>query len=81
MAENEKKPSTEEAASDGGGGKDSGAKTKENCGSQFQRNTVNKTSFKGRCDELKGYVYDCTNSAKAADMYIKTTREISEYLA
>jgi hypothetical protein len=44
-----------------------------------QRAGITKTAFEGRSDDLKGYIYDCTNAAKAADMYTKTTREIAEY--
>jgi hypothetical protein len=36
--------------------------------------------FKGKCEDLKGHIYDCTNAAQAADMYTKTTREIAEYI-
>ena len=34
--------------------------------------------FEGKCDELKGHVYDCTN-IRQADQYARTTKEISEY--
>jgi hypothetical protein len=39
-----------------------------------------KTTFKGKCEDLKGHIFDCTGSTKAADMYTKTTREIAEYI-
>ena len=35
--------------------------------------------FEGKCDDLKGYIYDCTD-AKQADAYTKTTKEIAEYV-
>ena len=39
-----------------------------------------KTSkFEGRCDDLKGHVYDCSNPRQAADEFTRTTREIAEY--
>ena len=42
----------------------------------------NKTSpgkrFEGRCEELKGYIYDCTGTQQA-DMFIKTSQQIAEY--
>jgi hypothetical protein len=41
---------------------------------------VPAVGFEGKCDGLKGHVYDCANAAKAADMYTKTTREIAEYI-
>ena len=34
--------------------------------------------FEGRCEELKGYIYDCTG-AQQADMFIKTSQQIAEY--
>ena len=37
------------------------------------------TKFEGRCDELKGYVYDYGES-KNASQYIQTTKEISTYV-
>lgn len=35
--------------------------------------------FEGKCDDLKGYIYDCAD-AKQADAYTKTTKEIAEYV-
>ncbi len=35
--------------------------------------------FEGRCDELKGHVYDCSNPQRAADKFTRTTREIAKY--
>ena len=37
------------------------------------------TKFEGRCDELKGYVYDYGES-KNANQYVQTTKEISTYV-
>ncbi len=40
---------------------------------------VNTWNFKGRCDELKGHVYDCSNPRQAADEFTKTTKKVTEY--
>ena len=34
--------------------------------------------FEGRCEELKGYIYDCTGTQQA-DMFVKTSQQIAEY--
>jgi len=36
--------------------------------------------FDGRCDELKGYVYDL-NGSRSADIFTKTTKEVADYVA
>ena len=36
--------------------------------------------FEGRCDDLKGYVYDYTDARNAADTYVQTTKEVAEYV-
>jgi hypothetical protein len=38
-----------------------------------------ETKFTGRCDELKGKIYDCSEFSQV-DGYTKTTKEISEYV-
>ena len=35
--------------------------------------------FNGRCEELIGNIYDCTD-IRQADQYTKTTKEIAEYI-
>ena len=35
--------------------------------------------FEGKCDALKGFIYDCLTQ-RMADMYMKTTNEITEYV-
>ncbi len=40
---------------------------------------VKTSKFEGRCDELNGHVYDCSNPRQAADEFTKTTKEIAEY--
>ena len=42
-------------------------------------NSVARKKFDGKCAELKGYIYDCSDSQKI-DSYAKTTKEISEYV-
>ena len=37
------------------------------------------TKFEGRCEELKGYIYDCSD-ARQSDQFTKTTKEIAEYV-
>ena len=36
--------------------------------------------FEGKCDELKGHVYDCSD-ARQSDLFIKTTKEVAEFVA
>ena len=42
-------------------------------------NAPRAPKFEGRCEDLKGHIYDCSDS-KQADMCTKTTREIAEYI-
>ena len=42
-------------------------------------NSVVKKRFDGKCNDLKGHIYDCSDSHKV-DLYSKTTKEISEYV-
>jgi hypothetical protein len=51
-------------------------------GHRDRRGNHNKnktTRFKGKCEELKGFVYDINSNS--ADSLSKTTREIAEYVA
>lgn len=41
--------------------------------------TPRQTKFEGKCDDLKGYIYDCSDS-RQADQFTKTTKEIQEYV-
>jgi hypothetical protein len=43
------------------------------------RNKIKTTRLKGKCEELKGFVYDINSNS--ADSFTKTTREIAEYVA
>jgi len=42
-------------------------------------NSSTSNKFKGREEALKGHIYDCSN-IKQADVFIKTTKEIAEYV-
>ena len=45
----------------------------------FQRPTVKQPKFEGKCDNIKGHIYDCTDS-RQSDMFVKTTREVGEFV-
>ena len=38
-----------------------------------------QAKFEGKCDDLKGHIYDYSH-AKQADQFAKTTKEVSEYV-
>jgi hypothetical protein len=78
MAEDEKKGTGDPPQPPDSGSTE--AKKGKNQRRYQQQAGITKTTFEGRSDDLKGYIYDCTNVAKAADMYTKTTREIAEYI-
>jgi hypothetical protein len=60
--------------------KEGGAKKKENCGGGFAKGFAPRTpNFEGKCPELKGHICDASD-ARQSDQFIKTTREISEYV-
>ena len=44
----------------------------------YRKPAVKQPKFEGRCDELKGFIYDCLDP-RQADMYAKTMKEIAEY--
>ena len=46
---------------------------------RHQQQQPRAPKFEGRCDDLKGYIYDC-NDSKQADAYAKTTKEVAEYV-
>jgi hypothetical protein len=50
-----------------------------NCRRAFQKPMTRQPRFQGKCDDLKGYIYDCSDS-RQADVYTKTTKEIGEYV-
>jgi len=76
MSNEEKKPATEPPADN------ENEKRTKGYRNRFSQKGSTSTSntFEGRCDDLKGHIYDCANTTKAADMYTKTTREIIEYI-
>ena len=45
----------------------------------FRKPVVQQAKFEGKCAELKGCIYDCTDS-KQADVFTKTTKEIANYV-
>ena len=64
--------------------KDGGGKKK----GHWQQRPGNKSSttmtprqpkFEGKCDDLKGHVYDCSDS-RQADQFARTTKVIAEYV-
>jgi hypothetical protein len=40
---------------------------------------VPKTKFDGKCEELKGHIFDCTD-VRQSDQYSRTVKEIAEYV-
>jgi hypothetical protein len=74
---------TPDSAKDGNKGKDStnGANNKREGFHYKQANFVvlKQAKFEGKCNNLKGHIYDCSH-AKQADQFTKTTKEISEYI-
>ena len=46
---------------------------------QASTNMTRSTKFEGRCEDLKGHIYDYGES-KNADQFIQTTKEIKQKL-
>jgi hypothetical protein len=64
---------------DGRDQKDGGGSNKKHFSPQKAATTGPQfTKFKGRCKELKGHIYDCSN-ARQLDLFTKTTKEIVFY--
>jgi hypothetical protein len=40
--------------------------------------TPRQPKFEGKCEELKGHIYDCSDT-RQSDIFMKTTKEIAEY--
>jgi hypothetical protein len=36
-----------------------------------------QAKFKGKCEELSGHIYDCSNSTRQADVIMRITKEIA----
>jgi hypothetical protein len=43
------------------------------------RPVIKQPKFEGKCEDLKGHIYDCFN-ARQSDILIKITKEIAEYV-
>lgn len=67
----------------GGGTKESGTagkKTSNNASGQQAKGFVPRApKFDGKCADLKGHIYDCSD-VRQSDQYTKTTKEIAEYV-
>jgi hypothetical protein len=50
-----------------------------NCRRAFKKPPTRQPRFQGKCYELKGHIYDCSDS-RQSDLYNKTTKEIGEYV-
>jgi hypothetical protein len=48
-------------------------------GQQTAGTSPKEPRFEGRCSDLSGHIYDCSNT-RQADVYAKTTREVAEYV-
>jgi hypothetical protein len=55
------------------------SKTSANSGQQTAGTSPKEPRFEGRCSDLAGFIYDCSNT-RQADVYAKTTREVAEYV-
>jgi hypothetical protein len=60
--------------------------TKESSHYQGKRHVLKKLMpphhaklFEGKCDDLKGHIYDCSSS-RQVDLFAKTTKDIAEYV-
>ena len=58
--------------------KEGGAKKKEG-GGNAKGFAPRAPKFEGKCPELKGHIYDASD-ARQSDQFIRTTREISEFV-
>jgi hypothetical protein len=42
---------------------------------------ISTSTFTGKCEDIKDHVYDSVPGKNGFDVFVKTTREISEYIA
>jgi hypothetical protein len=42
------------------------------------RPVIRQPKFEGKCNDLKGHIYDCSD-VRQSDIFVKTTKEIAEY--
>jgi hypothetical protein len=47
--------------------------------STTKQSVVKSNRFEGQCAQLRGYIFDCAD-ARQSDMFIKTTKEIADYV-
>jgi hypothetical protein len=79
-------PATGEAKPSGGPApSNDGPKRKQTQNQQQRRRAFNKPAitmlhFEGKCKGLKGHTHDVSDPRQAADVYIKTMKEIAEYV-
>ena len=66
------KPTTTKSAGDETGSNRKGRRN-------FKKPAFRQPKFEGKCDKLKGFIYNCSDSWQA-DIYMKTTKEIAEYV-
>jgi hypothetical protein len=63
------------AAKEAGG---AAAKKPGGFGQQTKGFAPRAPKFEGKCADLKGHIYDCSD-VRQSDQYTKTTKEITEY--
>jgi hypothetical protein len=70
----------ETSSKDTGGTKESPPNKKPNNPGHDAKGFMPRTpKFEGKCADLKGHIYDCSD-VRQSDQYTKTTREIAEYV-
>ena len=76
-------PTSKVEARDGESNKDNDSGYVKKKGSHFSKSTYHGSTgnikFDGKCNDLKGYIYDCSDS-KQSDIFATTTKEIAGYV-
>ena len=80
-------PPGEGGSNDGGNGASPDAKKEPAAhGRRYQQRNgyqkpivLRQPKFEGKCEALKGHIYNCSDS-RQADQYTKTTKELAEYV-
>ena len=76
-------PTSKVEAGDGTSNKDKESGDAKKKGNSFSKGsfnrTVTSTKFDGKCDDLKGHIYDCSDT-KQSDIFATTTKEIAGYV-
>jgi hypothetical protein len=70
---------TKVSSNDGRDNKDGSGSNKKHFSPQKATTGPRFTKFEGRCEELKGHIYDCSD-AKQSDLFVKTTKEIALHI-